>query len=57
VIEAAAEQGFATEGYKDIHVEYEKVAEEVLESEQIPPGYRFYVRKYFDMIRPREAGQ
>lgn len=57
VIEAAAERGFATEGYKDIHVEYEKVAEEVLEKEEIPPGYRFYVRKYFDMIRPREAGQ
>jgi hypothetical protein len=56
VIKAAASKGFATQGYQDVHAEYERVAEEVLETEKIPPGYRFYVRRYFDMIRPREGG-
>jgi hypothetical protein len=55
IIESAASGGFASQGYKDVFVEYEDVAEEVLESEQVPPGYRYYVRRYFDLIRPREA--
>ena len=26
----------------------------VLERDHVPPGYRFYVRRYFQLIRPRE---
>jgi hypothetical protein len=29
------------------------VAEDVLEQENIPAGYEFYVRRYFQLIRPR----
>ncbi|MBH22920.1 MAG: hypothetical protein CMH57_00405 [Myxococcales bacterium] len=57
VILSAASKGFATQGYKDVFVEYKDVAEEVLESEEVPPGYQFYVRRYFDMIRPRGDGE
>ncbi len=53
-IRGAAERGFVGKAYKDVFVEYESVAEQSLEHDQIPPGYRFYVRRYFQLIRPRE---
>lgn len=54
VIHGAAERGFVGKGYRDVYVQYESVAEQALEHDQIPPGYRFYVRRYFQLIRPRE---
>lgn len=54
VIYGAAERGFVGKGYRDVYVQYEAVAEQALEHERIPPGYRFYVRRYFQLIRPRE---
>ncbi len=54
VIHGAAERGFVGKAYKDIYVDYETVAEQSLEHDTIPPGYRFYVRRYFQLIRPRE---
>jgi hypothetical protein len=54
VIYGAAERGFVGKGYKDIFTEYQSVSEQVLEKDDIPPGYRFYVRRYFQLIRPRE---
>jgi hypothetical protein len=55
VILGAAERGFASRGYKNVYREYNTVAEEALEKDEIPGGYRFYVRRYFQLIRPREA--
>ncbi|MGC4091805.1 MAG: hypothetical protein QM756_28760 [Polyangiaceae bacterium] len=54
VIHGAAERGFVGKAYRDIYVDYQTVAEQALEHDQIPPGYRFYVRRYFQLIRPRE---
>lgn len=54
VIHGAAERGFVGKAYKDVYVDYETVAEQSLEHDEIPPGYRFYVRRYFQLIRPRE---
>lgn len=53
VIMTAAEKGFATRSYRDVHQDYSGVVEDALEKEQIPPGKRTYVRRYFDLIRPR----
>jgi len=50
----AAERGFVGRGYKKVYTDYHTVAEEVLGHDEIPPGYRFYVRRYFQLIRPRE---
>jgi len=36
--------------------DYVRHAESVLERERIPGGYRYYVRRYFQLIRPRERG-
>lgn len=55
VIESAAQRGFASTPYRNAY-EYEKaVAEEILEEDKIPPGYRFYVERYFEEIRPRDV--
>jgi hypothetical protein len=56
VILGAAERGFASRGYEKVFREYHTVAEEALDKDEIPGGYRFYVRRYFQLIRPREEG-
>jgi hypothetical protein len=54
VIQGAAERGFASHGYTKVYREYHAVAEEAIGKDEIPGGYRFYVRRYFQLIRPRE---
>ncbi|HEY3821604.1 MAG TPA: hypothetical protein VGL81_30765 [Polyangiaceae bacterium] len=54
VILGAAERGFASRGYKKVYTEYHQVAEESLAKDEIPGGYRFYVKRYFQLIRPRD---
>lgn len=56
VILGAAERGFSSRGYTKVYREYHTVAEEALEKDEIPGGYRFYVRRYFQLIRPRDEG-
>jgi hypothetical protein len=54
VIYGAAQRGFVGKDYKEVFTEYQSVAEQVIDKDEIPPGYRFYVRRYFQLIRPRE---
>lgn len=54
VIYGAAERGFVGKGYKEVFTQYETVAEQVINQDEVPAGYRFYVRRYFQLIRPRE---
>jgi hypothetical protein len=54
VIQGAAQRGFASHGYTKVYREYHAVAEEALGKDEIPGGYRFYVRRYFQLIRPRD---
>jgi hypothetical protein len=54
VIYGAAERGFTGRGYKKVFTDYQTVAEESLGKDEIPPGYRFYVKRYFQLIRPRD---
>jgi len=55
VILGAADRGFVSRDYRRVYTEYQQHADEVLEQDEIPAGYRFYVRRYFQLIRPREA--
>lgn len=50
----AAEKGFATTAYKRVYGDYSAVSEQAMSKERVPPGYRFYVKRYFQMIKPRE---
>lgn len=54
VIYGAAERGFVGRRYQRVFTDYQNVAEEALHHDEIPPGYRFYVRRYFQLIRPRD---
>ncbi len=54
VILGAADRGFAGKPYKTVFKQYRTVAEEQIDKEKIPDGMRFYVRRYFQLIRPRE---
>jgi hypothetical protein len=54
IIRSASEKGFATTEYKDVYVDYESVVEEVMEREEVPAGYRYYIKRYFELIKPRE---
>ena len=55
VILGAAERGFASRGYKRVYTEYHQVAEQSLTRDEIPAGFRSYVKRYFQLIRPREG--
>jgi hypothetical protein len=54
VIAGAADRGFVGRNYKRVFTEYRTVAESAIDKEQVPAGYRFYVQRYFQLIRPRE---
>src|SRR5450755_2969161 len=54
VIYGAAERGFVGRGYKQVFTDYQTVAEQALSQDEIPSGYRFYVRRYFQLSRPRD---
>jgi hypothetical protein len=55
VVFGAAQRGFTGSRYQKVYTQYRTVAEDVLEQEDIPAGYESYVRRYFQLIRPREA--
>jgi hypothetical protein len=54
VIRTAAGSGFASRPYRDVYSPYWDRAREVLHQGEVPPGFRTYVRRYFQLIRPRE---
>jgi hypothetical protein len=54
VILGASARGFSSRSYQKVFTEYHQVAEESLARDEIPGGYRFYVKRYFQLIRPRE---
>ena len=53
VILGAAEDGFAARDYRRVFSAYNAVVEDVLKREDVPLGYRYYVKRYFQLIRPR----
>ncbi len=40
--------------YKDAYTKYQKLSEDALTQEQIPLGYKFYVKRYFESIKPTD---
>jgi hypothetical protein len=40
--------------YKDAYTKYQKLSEDALTEEQIPLGYKFYVKRYFEAIKPSD---
>lgn len=53
-ISAAAQKGFASRAYKKVYGDYSSLAEESMTKESVPSGYRYFVKRYFQLIKPRE---
>ena len=51
---ASAEGQGSNLSYKDAYMKYQKLSEDALTQEQIPLGYKFYVKRYFESIKPTE---
>lgn len=49
-----AKKGFARQGWRDVYVDYSRVAEEMVDKEGLPAGRKALVRRYFEQIRPRD---
>jgi len=56
VIGVAAGRGFAAPTYARVFADYQSAVEEALGSTAVPEGKRYLVRRYFDLIRPRDGG-
>jgi hypothetical protein len=50
----AAEKGFANRSYEKVYARYRTVVEEVINAEKVPAGYKYYVKKYFQKIKPQQ---
>jgi hypothetical protein len=50
----SADKGFASTRYKQVYGDYTAVVEEVMSKDRVPQGYRYYVKRYFQLIKPRE---
>ncbi len=51
---ASAEGQESALSYKDAYMKYQKLSEDALTQEQIPLGYKFYVKRYFESIKPTD---
>lgn len=51
---ASAEGQQSVISYKEAYTKYQKLSEDALTQEQIPLGYKFYVKRYFESIKPSE---
>ena len=49
---ASAEGQQSAVSYKEAYTKYQKLSEDALTEEQIPLGYKFYVKRYFEAIKP-----
>ena len=49
---SAAEKGFSSQSYRQVYGKYRSIVEEVINAEKVPGGYKFYVKKYFQKIKP-----
>ena len=50
----SAQKGFASRSYKNVYTRYKKIVGDVVSSEKVPSGYKYYVKKYFQKIKPHE---
>jgi hypothetical protein len=53
----AAQKGFSTQSYKRVYADYQKIVEEVMNQEKVPQGYKYYVKRYFQRIKPQRPGE
>jgi chemotaxis protein histidine kinase CheA len=50
----AAQKGFSSVSYKQVYADYKKIVEETMNAEKVPQGYKYYVKRYFQRIKPHD---
>jgi hypothetical protein len=55
VIQSAARRGFAHATYQGVYTDYQAAVEESLDASAVPPGRRYIVKRYFQLIRPQSS--
>ncbi len=53
VILGASDKGFSASSYRRVYHDYTQIMEEVLKQEDVPLGYQYFVKRYFQLIKPR----
>lgn len=53
VIMGASSKGFASRSYRKVYGAYRNITEEVLSQKKVPYDYRRFVKRYFQIIKPR----
>jgi hypothetical protein len=53
VILGAADKGFSSQHYRRVFTDYTQIIEETLKQEDVPLGYKYFVKRYFQLIKPR----
>ena len=48
----AAQKGFASRSYENVFTKYKTIVEESIKAEKVPSGYKYYVKRYFQKIKP-----
>jgi len=48
----AATKGFSSRSYRNVYAKYKTIVEEVMRTEKVPSGYKYYVKRYFLKIKP-----
>jgi hypothetical protein len=51
---SASDRGFSNKAYRKVYRDYTSVAEEAMNREKVPLGFKSYVKRYFRLIMPRE---
>lgn len=54
VISTASQDGFANTSYKKVYRDYRGFAQSAMDSESMPPSQRRRVKRYFQLIQPRD---
>lgn len=49
---SAAQKGFSSRSYQEVYADYKNIVEEVMRVEKVPRGYKYYVKRYFQKIKP-----
>ena len=54
IIRQSSQEGFATEAYRDMYIDYRSFAQSALDNEALPPAKRRTVKRYYQLIQPRD---
>lgn len=55
ILDAASDKTRSSASYQEVYHNYQRIMESVLYQQRVPSGQEMYARRYFKVIRPKEA--